>query len=293
VKRPANLALVLALLTVWIIWGSTYFAIRITLESMPPFGMAGARLVTAGLVIIAISKARGLAFPTAVEWRGAVLAGALMFVGGNGSVCFAEQTVSSGLVAILVSAVTLWGAVLGLIWGDRPSGRQWIGILLGLAGVVLLNFGGGLTASPVAAVALLLGSPAWALGSILGRRLPMAAGTMSSGAQMLGGGLCLCLVSLVSGEHLGPVSQASALAFVYLLVFGSILGFTAYGYLLRHASMPVATSYAYVNPVVAVLLGTGFGGEHLDAQSWAGLATLVLAVILVTWPRGAPTAAKR
>lgn len=283
--RPANLALVLALLAVWVIWGSTYFAIRITLQTMPPFGMAGARLVLAGLVIIAISRARGLALPTAVEWRGAVLAGALMFVGGNGSVCYAEQTVSSGLVAILVSAVTLWGAVLGLLWGDRPSARQWVGILLGLGGVVLLNFGGGLTASPVAAVALLLGSPAWALGSILGRRLPMASGTMASGAQMFGGGLCLCLVSLGAGEHIGPVSQASVLAFVYLLLFGSIIGFTAYGYLLRHASMAVATSYAYVNPVVAVLLGTGFGGEHLDAVSWAGLATLVIAVVLVTWPK--------
>lgn len=268
----------------WIIWGSTYLAIRISLESLPPFGMAGVRLVLAGLVIMAISAARGIAIPTAKEWRGALIVGALMFVGGNGSVCYAEQSVSSGLVAILVSAVTLWSALLGMIWGDHPTRRQWFGILLGIVGVVVLNVGGSLSASPIAAVALLLGSPAWALGSILGRRLPMPRGTMASGAQMAAGGVCLGLLSAVMGEHVGVVTTNSALAFVYLLTFGSIIGFTAYGYLLRHASLPVATSYAYVNPVVAVMLGIGFGHEQLDAQSWVGLATLFAAVVMVTWP---------
>lgn len=259
-------------------------AIRVSLETLPPFGMAALRLILAGAVIIGVSVARGLPLPTWLEWRGATLVGALMFVGGNGSVCYAEQTVSSGLVAILVSAVTLWTAVLGLAWGLRPTRRQWVGIALGLGGVVILNLGRSMAASPIAALALLLGSPAWALGSILGRRLPMPVGTMASGAQMLCGGLCLVVVALLTGEHVSAVSTRSALAFVYLLIFGSIIGFTAYGYLLKHAPLHVATSYAYVNPLVAVLLGWLIGAESLEPQAWAGLTALVVAVGLVTWP---------
>ena len=264
-------------------------AIRVSLETLPPFGMAAVRLVLAGTFIIGVSAARGLPLPTAQEWRGCTLVGALMFVGGNGSVCYAQQSVSSSLVAILVSAVTLWTAILGLIWGIRPTGRQWLGIALGLGGVVALNLGHSMAASPIAAVALLLGSPAWALGSIFGRRLQMPRGTMASGAQMLAGGACLVVVAGLAGEQVATVSTRSALAFVYLLIFGSIVGFTAYGYLLKHAPLHVTTSYAYVNPLVAVLLGLGFGGESLEPQAWGGLGALVIAVGLVTWPeRAAP-----
>lgn len=272
----------IALLAVWIIWGSTYLAIRVTLETLPPFAMAALRLSLAGLVILAMSAARGLKLPSAREWRGAAICGALMFVGGNGSVCYAEQSVDSGLVAILVSGVPLWTAVMGLAWGVRPTRRQWLGIGLGLAGVVVLNLGKGLSGSPVAAVGLLLGTPGWALGSVLGRRLPMPEGTMASGAQMLCGGLALAVVAVATGEHVGVPSERSLLAFIYLSVFGSLVGFTAYGYLLKHASMPVATSYAYVNPLVAVTLGMVFAGERLDGHGVLGLALLVGAVVLVT-----------
>ncbi len=283
----------IALIAVWIIWGSTYLAIRISLETLPPFGMAALRLSIAGLVIIGFSAVRGVKLPTAAEWRGCLIVGALMFVGGNGSVCFAEQTVSSGLVAILVSTVPLWTALMGMWWGARPGGRQWAGIALGFAGVIVLNLGRGLSGSPVAAVALLLGSPGWALGSVLGRRMQMPKGTMASGAQMLCGGLSLAVVAWAAGEHIDAVSTRSVLAFVYLTVFGSLIGFTAYGYLLTHATLPVATSYAYVNPLVAVLLGVVLGGEGLEWETLGGLVLLVLAVLLVTWPQQAIERATR
>ena len=280
----------LCVLAVWLIWGSTYIAIAITLETMPPFGMAGLRLTMAGLFMLALSRLRGLRLPTGAEWRSCAIIGVLMFVGGNGSVVFAEQTVSSGLVAILVGAMPLWTALIGLAYGVRPAGRQWAGIALGMAGIAVLNARGELSANPVAAVGLALGSGAWALGTVQGHRWPMPPGTMATAAQLLSGGLALALLSAGTGERidLGNISLHSWLAFAYLLVFGSIVAFTAYGYLLKHASLPVATSYAYVNPVVAVFLGAWIGGERIGTEGLSGLALIVLAVLLVTAPTAKP-----
>jgi drug/metabolite transporter (DMT)-like permease len=285
--------LVASVLAVWVVWGSTYFAIRLTLATMPPFRMAGMRLVSAGLVLLAISRARGLRWPTRAEWAACGRIGALMFVGGNGSVVFAEQTVSSGLVAILVGAVPVYTAGIGIAYGKRATRREWLGILLGVGGVVILNAGGELRGNPWMAVVLGAGSAAWALGSVQGHVSPMPPGAMASGAQMLAGGLALGLLSLATGEHsVAPLTTESLLAFLYLVTFGSLVAFSAYGYLLRNASLPLATSYAYVNPVVAVLLGGWLGGEHLDPTGWAGLAVILLGVGLVTRaPRGAPHAA--
>jgi drug/metabolite transporter (DMT)-like permease len=277
-----------ALLAVWVLWGSTYFAIRVTVGSMPPFGMACVRLTIAGIVLMAFARLRGVRMPTRAEWWSCLAVGALLFVGGNGSVVFAEQTVSSSLVAILVSAVPLWSAVIGLGWGSAVSVRQWVGIVLGIVGVVVLNLGGELSGNTGATVLVMLGSAAWAFGSVLGHHRPMPPGAMASGAQMLAGGLCLGLLSLASGEsYVGPVTTEAWLALLYLITFGSLVAFSAYGWLLRNATLPVATSYAYVNPVVAVLLGLLLGGEHLDAHGWVGLAIVVAGVVLVTTGRAA------
>ncbi len=284
--------LVAALLAVWILWGSTYYAIRVAIETIPPFRMACARLVVAGLVLMAVSRARGLRFPTLAEARSCAWIGTLMFLGGNGAVVFAEQTVSSGLVAILVGAVPVYTAALGAFYGRRPPARQWAGILLGIAGIVVLNAGGELSGSPEMALLLAGGSIAWALGSVQSHVLPLPPGAMASGAQMLGGGLALGLLSLLTGERAAvPPSPESLAALLYLVTFGSLVAFTAYGYLLRNASLPVATSYAYVNPVVAVLLGAWLGGERLDPAGWIGLGVILAGVLLVTTAHRAPAAA--
>ncbi len=278
--------LVAALLAVWFLWGSTYYAIRVAIESLPPFRMAAIRLVVAGIALIGISRARGLRLPTAVEWRACAGIGALMFVGGNGSVVYAEQTVSSGLVAVLVGAVPVYTAVIGRFYGSHTTGVQWMGILLGALGIVVLNAGAELQGNPWPTLLLGAGSAAWAFGSVRGHVLPMPPGAMASGAQMLAGGLALAVLSLVTGESsTGPVTMDSALAVLYLITFGSLVAFSAYGYLLRHASLPVATSYAYVNPLVAVGIGSVLGQERMDAAGWAGLAVILLGVGLVTMGR--------
>jgi drug/metabolite transporter (DMT)-like permease len=278
--------LVAAILAVWLLWGSTYFAIRVAIETIPPFRMAALRLVTAGVVLLAISRARGIRLPTRAEWASCAATGTLMFLGGNGTVVFAERTVSSSLVAILVAAVPVYAALIGRWLGHPPTTRQAVGVVIGLLGVVVLNAGGELRGNVGMTLILAMGSIAWALGSAMTQRWPLPPGAMASAAQMIAGGAALAVASVLVGEHAaGPPSPASVGALLYLITFGSLVAFSAYGYCLRNASLPVATSYAYVNPLVAVLLGMGIGGEHLDAAGWLGLAIIVSAVVLLTTSR--------
>lgn len=280
---PTRWLLPAALLTVWIVWGSTYYAIRVALESIPPFAMTAARMTIAGLVLLGIGRIRGLRMPTRSEWLACARIGVLLFCGGTGSVVYAEQTVSSGLVAVLVAPVPVYTAAIGMLYGSAVSRRQWAGILVGVAGVLVLNAGGELQGNLGTTILLAAGSAAWALGSVQTHVLPMPPGAMGSGAQMLAGGLALGVMSLLTGETLaGPITADSAAAVVYLIVFGSLLAFTAYGWLLKNAPLPLATSYAYVNPVVAVLLGGWLGAERLGAAGWAGLAIVLVGVGLVT-----------
>ena len=278
--------LLFSVLAVWVIWGSTYFAIRITLESMPPFRMAALRLGLAGAILVGVGWLRGTRLPTRAEWLACARVGGLLFLGGNGSVVYAEQTVSSGLVAILVGAVPLWTVIIGRFFGATATLRQWAGILLGVSGVALLNLGGELGGNPLMAMILLLGSAGWALGSVLGHRWPMPSGTMASGAQMIVGAGWLALASLVTGEQqLVEITARSWACFVYLLTFGSLIAFSAYGYLLKNASLPLATSYAYVNPVVAVLLGVFLGNELFGWREASGLVIILGGVLLINLAR--------
>ena len=296
--RRERLAVAGALLAVYVIWGSTYLGIRIALEGFPPFLMAGVRFVIAGAILFAGLWLRGAPAPTPRQWGGAALVGGLLLLGGNGGVVVAEQSVASGLAAVGVATVALWSALFAGVWGQWPRRLEWAGLAVGFAGVALLNVGGGLRASPVGALALLVGPVCWALGSMWSRRLDLPGGLMASAAEMLTGGAMLLAVSAAIGER-APAALAArpTAALAYLIVFGSWIGFSAYLYLLRRVRPAVATSYAYVNPVVAMVLGVAFGGERIEAGEWAAMPVILAGVALVGFAHrrtgGSPGAAGR
>jgi drug/metabolite transporter (DMT)-like permease len=288
-KRPV--VLVLAFVAVSVLWGSTYFGIRIALETMPPFFLGALRFLLAGGVLLAFGRLRGEPMPRATEWRAAAVTGVLFFVAGNGLVNVAETSVSSGLASVLVATMPLWATLFSRLAGERVSRGEAVGIACGLVGVVVMNLGGELRASPAGAVCGLLAPMGWALGSIASKRMTLPQGVvMRTAGQMLAGGVAMALVSMALGEHAGAPTARSLGAVVYLCIFGSLVGFSAYTYLLKHARTSVATSYAYVNPVIAVFLGIAFGGERLDRASAIGAAIVLTAVLLVARSRGSARA---
>ena len=245
-----------ALLAVYVVWGSTYLAIRIALEGFPPFMMAGVRFLVAGGVLFGVLWLRGAPAPRPRQWRAAALVGGLLLLGGNGGVVVAEQWVASGLAALGVATVALWSALFAGLWGQWPRRLEWLGLVVGFAGVGLLNLEGNLRASPAGAVALLVATVSWALGSMWSRHLDLPAGLMAPAAEMLAGGCLLVAASVLVGEKVPhAVGPRPLVALAYLIVFGSWIGFSAYVFLLRRVQPAVATSYAYVNPVIAMGLG--------------------------------------
>ena len=274
--------MIAALLAVYVIWGSTYLAIRIALEGLPPLLMAGVRFLIAGGVLFAVLWLRGAPAPSPRQWGNAALVGGLLLLGGNGGVVVAEQSVASGLTALGVATVALWAALFAGLWGQWPKRLEWVGLAVGFAGVALLNVGGGLRASPVGALALLVAPVSWALGSMWSRRLDLPGGLMVSAAEMIGGGAMLLAASRAVGERIpGALSLRPSLALAYLIVFGSWIGFSAYLFLLRRVRPAIATSYAYVNPVVAMVLGVALGGEHIEGSEWAATPVILAGVALV------------
>lgn len=246
--------------------------------------MAGARYCAAGLVMLAIARRRGAAWPSAAQWLRAVPSGALLFLCGNGFVVIAELSVSSGGAAVVCATMPLWTGVLATLGGERPSWHEWLSLGIGFVGVLVLLGGPSLQGQPLHIALLVLSPVCWALGSILARRQAGAwrMGTaMSSAMQLLTGGGALLIAGMLHGEHLPVDAHArSWLAVGYLLVFGSLIGFTAYNWLLRHARPLVATSYAYVNPVLAVVLGVVISGEPLGATTVIANVLIVGAVAL-------------
>ena len=278
--RPRlDVRLVVALGALYLIWGSTYLAMRVAVAGLPPFGMAGTRFVLAGGALLAITRARGETMPSLRAWLVAVPVGALLFLCGNGLVVVAEQTLPSSVAAVVCATTPLVASGLMALRGERPSRVEIIGMVLGIAGVGLLGLGSPLAVAGWRALLVLLAPIGWAIGSLVARSEAAKAGPASRGlgaaaAQMIMGGVWMLLMSLVLGEHLPTeLVWGSVLAWVYLLVFGSLVGFSAYSWLLAHSRPAVAMSYAYVNPVIAVLLGAALGGEHLG---WATLAATVL-----------------
>jgi len=273
----------LALLGVYVIWGSTYLAIRIALESFPPFLMAAIRFPIAGLLMFAFLRWRGMPAPTPRQWLNCLITGSLLLGMGNGLVCYAEQTVASGIAAVSVASVALIIAIFAGLYGQWPSRIEWMGLVVGFIGVVVLNFGGELRASPIGAIALFFATLGWAFGSVWSKHQDMPQPMMSAAAQMLCGGLSLALIALVRGEHLAAMpSLHASLAMLYLLVFGSLLGFSAYIYLLHHTRPAVAASYAYVNPPVAVLIGVLLAGETVTTFDIVGMVIILASVAAIT-----------
>jgi drug/metabolite transporter (DMT)-like permease len=300
--RPTTPAwrITLAFATVYLVWGSTYLAIRYAIGSIPPFLMAGVRLSIAGGILYLWARSRGATSPTRSEWRAAAISGGLMLVCGNGAVVWSEQVVPSGLTALLVALVPAWTVVVewSLPGGVAPGGPTFLGLLAGLVGVGLLAGPGSVTggASPWAAGVLALGSLAWSIGTVYQHRgAPRpSSSSMATGIQMLAGGAGLLILFLVlphAGRfELSAVSARSLLALGYLIVFGSIITFSAFVWLIQLSTPAKVSTYAYVNPVVALALGWAVAGEALDARSLWASALIVAAVGVITWDRSRRTA---
>jgi drug/metabolite transporter (DMT)-like permease len=285
--RPASIWA--ALLTVYVVWGSTYLAMRVAVETIPPVLGAGVRFLAAGAILYGIVRARGAPRATAAQWRSAALTGALLLLGGNAMVMWAEQFVPSNFAAIMIATVPLWMVVINqLVNRDEPL--RWptvVGLLLGFVGVAILvwdpaqlRFGG----FAVGTGALLFAALSWAAGSVLSRRAPITdPPLLMTGMQMLVGGGMVALVGVAIGEtgRIHAVSLRSASALVYLIVFGAILGYSCYLWLLRAAKPSLVATYAYVNPVVAILLGAAILGESITRRTILGSFAILVGVVLI------------
>ncbi len=273
---------VMALLTLYLAWSSTYLAIRISLESFPPLFIAGSRYMLVGAGMYAYLRLKGVSSPTRRQWLSSLAVGAFLLLGGTGGVVLAEQRVGSGIAALVLATTPLWTALFAGIWKQWPRRSEWIGVILGLCGIVLLNIEGDLRTYPAGAVLLFLSAASWSFGSVLSLRVQLPSGMMASAAQMFAGGLLVLLISIASGEHVPAHPSARAVtAMLWLAIFGSLLGYTAYTYLLKNVRPALATSYAYVNPVLAVLLGIWLAGETITAVTIGAMAIILAGVVLV------------
>jgi len=281
-----RILIILSLLSLYILWGGTYLAMRIALHGFPPFILAGVRQLTAGVILFVVLWLRKHELPTRKQWLTAIIVGGLLLVVGNGGVVFAEQWVSSGLAALALGAIPLWAALFSGLFGRWPTRIEWFGLGLGFFGLVLLNLENGMYANPLGAIVLFIAPIGWAFGSILSQYLPSPKGLMASASQMLAGGVLLFIVGFGSGERMtsmpGPGSWA---AMAYLIIGGSLIAFSAYGYLLSHVRPALATSYAYVNPLIAVGLGVAMAGETLSLIGVLAMLTILSGVGLVSLGR--------
>lgn len=284
--RPAStLAIALALTAVYLIWGSTYLGIRFALEGgWPPLlAVSGGRMLLAGGLMYAVLRWRGVAAPTRAQWPSLAVMGLLMMLLGNGMVVLAEEEVSSGLAAIAIASMPLWMGLFGAMSGRHPSRGEWLGIGIGFIGVLWLNAGSSLSSTPRGLTLLLIAPIAWAFGSVWSRGRDLPSPFMAAATQMLCGGVMLIALGLAMGERLpaAPTTQGTA-ALIYLAIFGSIGGFGAYIWLLNHVRPALASSYAYVNPPIAVMLGAWLGNEHFGLHDLGALAVILVGVVAIS-----------
>jgi len=275
--------LMLCLAATWLVWGSTYLAIKYALISLPPFLQMGSRFLVAGALLAVWMRWRGAAWPSRRQWLHALVIGGLMLGGGMGGTATAEQTVGSGLVVAFIAVMPLMIAGLNLLWGEKPTRLESAGIAFGLVGVLLLTQGQGFGASPMGLVAIIVACASWAVGSVLSQRVwPLAPGAMGFASEMLAGGAVLMALSWFGGETLPDHIEPQALwAWVYLVVFGSLIAFNAYMVLLAEASAGLASSYSFVNPVIAMLLGVTLAGEQISGHEWLAAGIVLLGVVLL------------
>ena len=291
-RQPTRLAILLAFAALYVICGSTYLGIRLAIDSIPPFLMAGSRYLTAGLILYLITRAGGATPPPAVTWRSSLIVGGFLLLGGNGGVTVSEKYIDTGLAAVIVATVPIY--IVLLSWASGSAPRPSVPVLIGLAGGFLgvgilmapsLHFSTSETRHPgIGMLILLVASLLWSIGSLYSRAaknadLPFVA----AGQQMICGGVLLLLAGFVTREQFHPdqITAVSVWAWIYLVLIGAIIGFSAYIFLLRHCDPTKVATYAYVNPIVAVVLGTLFGGEHLTSRMIMAAALIIGSVAIV------------
>jgi drug/metabolite transporter (DMT)-like permease len=293
-KPRDRLLLPLCLGVLYVVWGSTYLAQRIAVAGIPPLQMAAVRFLVAGAILYGALRARGMTPPEGPQWRAATLSALPLMGLGMGTAAVALQRVPSGLAALMFGTVPLWASLFDrMLGGRRPRGLELVGLGVGFAGVALVASRGALGADPLGAALIAFSAASYAFGCMATRRAPLAPGVMGTASQMLAGGALLAVGSLLRGEPIGPVSVRAAGALAYLVVFGSLVAYSAFGWLLKNARPALATSYAYVNPIIALALGAALGGERFTRADYLGLVLVLGAVGLVAWAqRGGALAAR-
>ncbi len=257
----------IALLVVYLVWSSTYYALRVAVEELPALLMGGVRYLIAGLILFGFARSRGARTPTRRQWAFAFIPGGLLFLVGNGFVALAEVKLSSAVAAVVVATMPMFAAAMAPLFKEKSRGGEWLGMTLGLFGVIVLSLNGELQAHWGSALLLFVAPVGWALGSMLSRKLPSAEGMLTPATQMICGGVLLVVAGFARGEHLpATVTARGVVALVYLIVAGSLAGFSAYAYLLKHTRPALAMSYSYVNPPIAVLIGAALGKEHIGPE---------------------------
>jgi drug/metabolite transporter (DMT)-like permease len=297
IKSKKQLLIGIALFTVYLFWGGTYLGMRVAVETIPPFIMAGTRFLTAGFILYIWARLQGVKRPGKEHWKGTAIVGALLLLGGNGMIAWAEQLVPSGIASILVAMVPIWMIILGLIGknGRKPNLGVVIGIFLGFVGISVLVMSSGRTVGHlgvdlVGIIVLLLASLSWAGGSLYSRHAKQPDSTMlATGMQMLAGGALLFIVAIFTGEwsrfHIAKVSLHSYLGLGYLILLGSIVAYNAYIWLLKNAEPAWVSTYAFVNPIVAVFLGWAIAGEQITRGSLMAAVIIIVAVVIITFYR--------
>jgi drug/metabolite transporter (DMT)-like permease len=294
IARPASVwPVALCLGTVYLVWGTTYFAIKVGIQGVPTFFLVGTRFSVAGALLIAWQALRGRPMPTAAEWRNAALLGLLFLVMGNGSVAVAEHRISSGATVALGSVIPLATALWSGVFGQWPRRMEWAAIALGGVGAAVMLLGRDLQASLTGALVVLFGVTSWSFGTVLSRRISVPQGATGFGAEMVCAGAMALALSAALGEHWSlPHAARLWWAWSYLVVFGSLIGFSAFRYVVERVSPTLASTYAYVNPPVALLVGWRLGGESFSSSLLIGLQIVLAGVGLHAWAhaRGAAPA---
>lgn len=284
--RTVPSIVLLSLLCIYIVWGSTYLAIRYALDSFPPFLIVGIRNVIAGALLFVLSRARGAPMPPRLEWRNASLIGVLLLAGGMAGTALAEQRVSSSTAAIVVASAPIWNALAMGLFKEWPTRFEWLGIIIGLGGVILLMADGNLQGEPLGVVIQVCGLSLWALGSAFGRHLRLPEGGMGHAIEMLAGGAASFIIAFALGERLDrPILPESVVALAYLTIVGSLIAFSAYMIVIKNLRPALASTYAYVNPVVAIGLGVALRGEMISAGALAAIGIILGAVVVMTLAR--------
>lgn len=291
-KKHKSLFIVLALISVYLFWGGTYLGMKFAIDTMPPFLMAGIRFSIAGWILYIIYRIKGEKRPSLEEWKNAGIVGALLLLGGNGVIAWAEQQVPSSIASVIIATVPLWITVFSYFGGGKkPTLGSSIGIMLGLCGIAVLvwnsNEASVQTTNIWAMLAIIMAAISWSAGSIYSRKAKLpSAPLLSTGVQMITGGALLLLFAVFHGDFQGfdilKVSYRSWIAFGYLVVFGSLIGYTAYIWLFKNAEPEIASTYAYVNPVVAVFLGWLLAGEQIGANASFAAVIIIVAIIMIT-----------